>query len=258
MFEFQFESMALICLVFCRMAGTILLNPVFSRKNMDVRIKMTLVLCLTLLIYPTQSAAGLQGMADIEIIFAMISELFVGAVLSYVFSVYYYMLFFAGDIMDTQFGLSMAKVFDPGSNTQLSVSSNILNIVFLLYFFLTDSHLLMIRIFASSYDIIPPGAQEIVWNLYGFAATLFSSVFLLAFRLAMPFIAAEFVLEIALGILMKLIPQIHVFVINIQLKILLGLLLLLAFAGPVTAFLDNYLVIMLKNSQDVLRVMMGI
>ena len=52
-----------------------------------------------------------------------------------------------------------------------------------------------------------------------------------------------------MGILMKLIPQIHIFVINIQFKMLLGLILLLAFAAPVSSFLDNYMRIMLENLQ---------
>ena len=48
---------------------------------------------------------------------------------------------------------------------------------------------------------------------------------------------------------MKLIPQIHVFVINIQLKLLMGMVLLLAFASPIASFVDNYMRVMLENLQ---------
>ena len=58
-----------------------------------------------------------------------------------------------------------------------------------------------------------------------------------------------------MGVLMKLIPQIHVFVINIQLKMLLGILLLLLFAGPITSFLDNYIRLMFENMEGVLGLM---
>ncbi len=52
-----------------------------------------------------------------------------------------------------------------------------------------------------------------------------------------------------MGVLMKLIPQIHVFVINIQFKLLLGILMLLAFSSPIASFIDNYMRIMLENLQ---------
>ena len=67
--------------------------------------------------------------------------------------------------------------------------------------------------------------------------------------MALPFMAAEFVLELSMGVLMKLIPQIHVFVINIQFKLLLGILLLLAFANPIATFTDHYMRLMLENLQ---------
>lgn len=51
----------------------------------------------------------------------------------------------------------MAKVFDPGTSIQASMSGNLFNTMFLLYFFATDSHLLLIRIFIDSFRILPGG-----------------------------------------------------------------------------------------------------
>ena len=81
----------------------------------------------------------------------------------------------------------------------------------------------------------------------------FSSVFLLALRLALPYVAAEFILEICLGILMKLIPQIHVFVIQMQGKILLAIILLLALSVPMTQFIDNYIAEMFNSMNGALK-----
>ena len=51
---------------------------------------------------------------------------------------------------------------------------------------------------------------------------------------------------------MKLIPQIHVFVINIQIKVLLGIFLLLVMIQPITQILDRSLGEMIQNMQNVL------
>ena len=105
--------------------------------------------------------------------------------------------------MDTVFGLSMAKVFDPVSGTQVSVMGQLLQIVFVLYFFATGSHLVMIKIFAYSFDMIPPGAYTLlVEEISRFLLTLFNSAFLLMLKMSLPFIIAEFIVEAAMGILM--------------------------------------------------------
>ena len=240
-----------VLLVFARVAGMLGMNPLFARRNLPAMTRAGLTLLMTLLLAPAAApAAGPMGSLDLAA--GMLQELFVGFACGFVFQIFYYMLFFAGDFMDVQFGLSMAKVFDPGTSIQMSVSGNLLNLLFMLYLFATDSHLLLIRIFATSFWIVPAGGVSFSPQAARFFLELFASVFSLALRLALPFVAAEFVLELAMGVLMKLIPQIHVFVINIQFKLLLGILLLLAFSAPVASFLDNYMDLMFQNIEHAL------
>lgn len=244
-------------LVFARIGGLLGMNPLFARRNVPGVIRAGLTFLLTALIAPGVIVTGLSANNSLELAVGMLKELFLGFACGYVFQIYYYLLFFAGDLMDTHFGMSMAKVFDPGSSIQMSVSSTLLNILFILYIFATDSHLLMIRIFAGSFQVLPAGAVTFSQETARFFLELFMAVFSMGLRLALPFIAAEFVLELSMGVLMKLIPQIHIFVINIQFKMILGLLLLLAFAGPVASFTDNYMRIMFENLQYAFSALAG-
>ncbi|MEM1485271.1 flagellar biosynthetic protein FliR [Oscillospiraceae bacterium PP1C4] len=255
--EIVLENMTAFLLVFVRMAGMILFNPVFSRKNVPSQIRMGFILCLTILITPTIEASQLAAFSEFDVVAAMLKELAIGVVCGYVFQFFYYLLFFAGDLLDMQFGLSMAKIFDPGSNIQMSVSGNLLNIIFMLYLFATDSHLLLIKIMASSYQIIPAGATGLSLHITSFMLDLFISAFSLIIKLILPFIVAELIVEISMGVLMKLIPQIHVFVINIQFKLLFGMFMLLAFAHPVSAFVDNYIFVMFESIQKALHQMVA-
>ncbi|MEG0853961.1 MAG: flagellar biosynthetic protein FliR, partial [Angelakisella sp.] len=204
-------------------------------------------LCLTLMIAPNIPPA--PDFTPFETAFAIFREIFVGFVCGFVFQIFYLLLFFVGDFIDMQFGLSMAKVFDPGTNIQASISGKFFDIMFVLYFFATGSHLVMLKLFASSYLILPAGAQGMTLNAAKFVIEVFIAAFSLVIRLALPFVIAEFTVEMAMGVLMKLIPQIHVFVINMQIKVGLGLLLLILFAQPVSSFIDNYTVLMLENMQ---------
>ena len=231
----------------------ILFNPVFFRKNMISAAKLGLILCLTVLITPFVPVSDFDG-TTLDFIVCAAKEFFVGFIFSFVFNIYYYMLMFAADIMDTQFGFSMAKVMDPQTNIQSAIMGNLLNIVFMLYFFATNSHLILIDTAIHSYDVISAGAADIsIKNACSFGIDLFSSVCLLAIHLALPYVAAEFVLEVSMGLLMKLIPQIHVFVIEMQGKLLLAIILLIALAVPMTNFIDNYIAEMFKSIQYALK-----
>lgn len=242
-------------LVFARMSGMILSNPLLSRKNIPMRVRAGLVLALSLLIAPNLNGEAAALFNTVEMMMALAKEVALGLCFGLVFQIFYYMIFVAGDIMDTVFGLSMSKVFDPVSGTQVSVMGQMLQIVFALYFFATGSHLVLIKIFSYSFDMIPAGAYTLMLNeISSFILTLFNAAFILVLKLSLPFIVAEFLVEAAMGVLMKLIPQIHVFVINMQCKIITGLLLVLLFAQPLGNFIDNYIGVVLDNMQKLLTV----
>lgn len=250
--DFSFNDVSTFILVFCRMAGMILFNPLLSRRHIPAKVKIILSIGMTILVTPTVLGDAPAIQNDLALVFAMGRELFAGVACGFVFQIFYYLLFYAGDVMDVGFGLSMAKVFDPGTNIQMSQSGNLLQVFFVLYIFATNSHLLLIRIFTSSYMIIPVGAVTFGGEVGRFVAELFVQVCSLVIRLVLPFMAATFTMEIAMGILMKLIPQINVFVINLQSEILLGLTLLLLFSGPLSTFVDNYMNIMFQSIEKVL------
>ncbi len=240
-------------LVFARMGGMILANPLLSRKNVPIRVRVGLVLALSLLLAPIVDGGAIKSFQEIEMMMALFKETVLGVCFGLVFQIFYYMIFVAGDLMDTVFGLSMSKVFDPINGLQVSVMGQMLEIVFTLYFFAAGSHLIMIKIFAYSFEMIPPGAYTLLTDeISGFLLTLFNSALLLILKMSLPFIVAEFVVEAAMGILMKLIPQIHVFVINMQCKIMAGILLMFLFVQPLGDFIDKYIGSILDNIQKLL------
>lgn len=242
-------------LVFARMAGMVLVNPVFGRKGIPMRVRMGVVLALSVFVLPAAEAAGagISGLTTFGMADALIKEVLMGLVIGYIFQLFFYMMFVAGDLLDTVFGFSMGKVMDPVSGIQSSVFAQFLNVFFFLYFFATGSHLLMVKIFTYTYEVVPVGVTGFVSEaLLSYIIMLFGTVFSLVIRLALPFVAAEFVLEVTMGVLMKLIPQIHVFVINIQAKILLGLVLMMLFAYPVGGFMDGYISSMMREVQTVM------
>jgi len=253
--SFSIDAVNLFALVFCRIGGMIFFNPLLSRKNIPARFRIGLVLALTILIAPTTSTAAINSLSGFSLFFAMVKELFAGYCFGFLFQIYYYMIFVASDYIDMGFGLSMAKVFDPGTNIQTSLTGNLFQILFVVYFFITDCHLIFIKLIYSTFSIVGVGAYTFGANVGQFICTQFIAAFGLIMHLALPFMAASFILEIAMGVLMKLIPQINVFTVQFQFKIILGLGLLFLFSVSITDFIQSYINEIFAQMQNLLKVL---
>lgn len=238
-------------LIFARIAGLLLLNPIFGRRTIPTMVRMGYVLWLSLFLLPLVSTNRIV-VDDLTFILLLFKEILLGFSFAYVFQLYLLFLHFIGDLLDYQFGLSMSKVFDPGSQIQASITGNLLSWIFILMFFLSDTHLLWLRFIHSTFDHLPLDAWLNLTRLAGIMVDLFIVVFASTLRLAIPMLIAAFILEVAMGILMRLIPQIHVFVINIQAKILLNIVLLVLLMQPITHFLDTSWDVVMNQLQYIL------
>ncbi len=258
--DIAFANILVYLLVFVRLAGMLVFNPLLSRRNVPAQVRVGLVVFLALLISPLQPESVVEyvyGLGMVGLVVGIFKELFIGIVYGFVFQVFYYLLFFVGDVIDTDIGISMAKTFDPATNIQTGFSSSLVTILFVLYVFATDSHLALFQMFALSFEQINVGALQLSTNILSFGLTLFTQVVALVLRLAAPIMVAEFVLQFSMGVLMKFIPQITVFVINFQLRILIGLLLLFALAPFIGQFIDNYIDIMFASLVQASEIMVA-
>ncbi|MEG1993835.1 MAG: flagellar biosynthetic protein FliR [Oscillospiraceae bacterium] len=242
--NYAFNNLSIFTLVFARIAAILAFNPLFSRKNVPHTVRMALIFWLSIAVFPAVSQLS-PPQDPASFILALFTEILIGFFFSFVFIVFNYMLIFAGEILDMQLGLAMSKVFDPGTSIQMSVTSNLLNIIFVLYFFACDAHLAYINIIADSFGVVQIGAGIVGSQFLDFVVGMFTHSINLCIKLTLPFLAAQFTTEILMGVLMKMVPQIHVFVINIQVKLVMGIFLLFLYAYFIGDFIDKYMGIML-------------
>ena len=193
---------------------------------------------------PAPEFTGVIGFA-----FVIIRELFIGIVFGFFTNLILTVLLYAGEIMDTEVGLGMAKAYDPGTGVTMPVFGNYYYYLFVLYFFITESHLAYIRLFKLSYDMIPIGYHftDNTLDLALIIVMYFASVLELALKFAMPLLAVELIVEICMGIIMKAVPTIQIFVLNVQLKLIIGFITLIAAARPMSEFVDHLFGILWEN-----------
>lgn len=247
-------------LIFARVAGIFAFNPIFSRRNIPSRIKAGATMALALFISGSVISSSDLSVVNydsfLEYAVAIFLEIAVGLILGFLTNMFLSMLLYAGEIMDTSSGLGMAKIYDPATQTQQALFGTYMNYMFLIYFFITNSHLQMIRIYLLSYEIIPLGLEAINTNVLLVIVEYLGVLFTLALKLAMPVVMAEIIIEVCVGILMKTVPTIQVMTINIQLKVIAGLLLMFVLAVPMSDAIERYMADMMESIESVLPMIM--
>ena len=235
-----------------RISGFILFNPLLGRRNIPdpFRVGMTLVLSVFTASLTVQTVSVPVGIVELAV--RMLLELAVGFLLGMVANIFFYIPQLAGSIIDTQMGMTMNQMYDPGTSANMSVTGQILNALMTLLFFAAGGHLTLLRIFLTSGELVPYGQVAIGLPAYELLLELFVECTVLGIKLSMPILAAELIAQVGMGVLMKVIPQINVFAINIELKVIVGLALLLVLTVPFSEFLLQAEAAMLNALHDVL------
>lgn len=244
-------------LIFMRMSGFLLFNQLLGRSNLPAMVKTGMALVLSILVFGTAGTGVPQPDTLVELAFRLLLELGIGLVLGFVMRVVFSVVQIGGEVIDTQMGMTMAQIYDASSQANLSVTASLLNILLILDFFAENGHYTLMRLLTTSGELVPYGAAALGDGVYAYVIELFLACMLLAVKLAMPILAAELLGEVGMGVLMKAIPQINAFVINIELKVIIGLLLFFLLLTPINEFLLELESGMLSELGRILRLIGG-
>ena len=252
---FDWPEMTLLLYVMARVSGFILFNPILGRTNIPAAFRSGMVLVLTWFVMGvTTQQVPVPGSIP-ELVVRMLLEMALGYLLGIAVSFFFYIPQLAGSMIDTQMGMTMNQIYDSGSQSNMSVTGTLLNTLMILLFFAGNGHHTLLRIMITSGEIVGYGGVSIGNDIPNLALELFIECTVLAVKLCMPILAAELIGQLGMGVLMKVIPQINVFSINIELKVIIGLALLLMLMLPVSEFLLETEKTMLASLQNMLRLM---
>lgn len=243
-------------LIVMRMSGAIGVNPIFGSSNMPSRVKASFILVLSLVLY-----TGFDGTLQhepttmLEYGVMLVGELLFGIVLSFAMELSIMAVRFASSVMDYVMGLNMAQIYDPQYRTQMTISSGMYYAFIILLFFSTNGHLRLLSIFYDSAYQIPFGTVSLRPELAQAMLSAFEEGIMLGVQLAFPLIAMEMVAETAVGIMMRMIPQINVFSVNFQLKIIIGLGMMVFLFSPLADKLNMILDNIYQSLQQIVVLM---
>lgn len=250
MFDSVSENFNLFLLAVTRISGAFLFNPFLGKRSIPAIAKIGLAIMITIGIFPTLHQAEPEIASTVQFIVIVLKELLIGFGIGMIMQLCMSVALIAGDSVDMQLGLGMGRVYDPQSNVSMALSGSVYNTIFTLMFFASNGHLTLIKIVTESCQIFPLGNTFFNLKFGSYVVLLFGDVLVLALKLAIPIIAIELLTEAGLGVLMKIVPQINVFTVGLQVKLAVGLIVMLLTIPIASRVLDSSMTFMFERIQE--------
>jgi flagellar biosynthetic protein FliR len=221
-----------VMLLTVRIAAVLLLTPVLYAVTMPMMVRALVVVALACIVaMPFGHAASVAPADPAALTVAMLQEAAVGATLGLGILMAFAGFTVAGRLVDVQVGYGIGQVFDPLTRSRAPVLSAAFGLLAAVFFFIVDGHHALLRGIAYSVERFPVGRG---W--WGSAAAeplvrQAGALFALGFALAAPIVLGLLLVEFALGVVSRNLPQMNMLVMGIPVKILVGLLALAVWAA---------------------------
>jgi len=237
LFNFNPADFFSFLLTLMRISLVLFIMPFFGGRVTPAPVKAALCLILALALWPALSFPGNHFPANLwAIMLMLLGEITLGLTLALAVNFLFAAVQTGGQLIGFQMGFTMVSVADPITGVSEAVTAHFLYMVTLMIFLILDGHLFLIRGMAESFRLVPPGGLYLTPALGDQMLRLSSQIFVLAIKVAAPVMVAVFLVDLAIALVGRAAPQMHVLAFGFPLKIMTGLL----FLGLLFTILSRY------------------
>lgn len=233
------RELAINVFPFFRIAGVMMVAPVFGARLVPVRVRLALSVAATVLLAPvlpvTQTFELSFGAAVV-----VMQEVMIGMAMGFCLQMIFDALIVAGQTIAMGMGLGLATMIDPQRGVTVPVLSQFFVVLGLLIFLSLGGHLATMRLIADSFTLLPlgsPFATEGVWQLVTWGGQMFAG----AVRIALPAATALLIANIAFGVMSRAAPTLNLFAVGLPAGLLIGFVILVLNIGHLSALLAEFL-----------------
>ena len=234
------DHAAVFLLMLTRCSGIFMIAPFFGSLNIPVTIRAAAAFAFTLVLFPVVD--GLGTVAAPPSVWAcagsVLAELFIGWLIGFIAYVCFSAIHMAGKVMDMQVGFAVVNVMDPTSGQQIPLIGSLLYNLGIIVFLVTNGHHVIITALAESFRMVPLAAMQPNLSLTMLLVDFTNGIFVTGMKIAMPVTFAILLVNVALGILARTMPQMNIFVVGIPLQLMVGVGVLSMLLPFYVMFLD--------------------
>lgn len=225
--SFSIENFEYFLLILVRIASFMHISPFFGDSAVPSRVKIGLSAFTALFMYNIIDRPELSYVSAIGYAVLVVKEGITGLLIGFAANICNSIVIFAGNIIDMDIGLSMATEFNPALNSETTVTGNMYYYIVMLLMLVSNMNDYLIRAVCDSFSVVPLGGAQFKFDhLMGTMTQYMVDLFIIGFRIFLPFFACIMVLNCILGIMAKVAPQMNMFSVGIQIKILVGFIVL--------------------------------
>lgn len=225
---FSFADLEYFLMILMRIATFVFSAPFFGMSNVPRRVKIVFAVFLSYIVYGIIPNQAVEYNSVFAYALIVIKEALCGLIIGYGANICTAILNFAGHLADMDTGLSMASLYDPITKESVTISGTIFQYSVTLIMFISGLYQFVLMAIVDSFTLIPiNGAIFNTENLVLSMGKFMLDYLVIGFRICLPIFCGILLLNAVLGILAKVSPQLNMFAVGMQLKVLSGLALLL-------------------------------
>ncbi len=234
-FTFNLVYFEYFLLILVRIATFMFVAPFFNQQGIPAISKIGVASIVSILVLYTMHPTEALYTSAFGYGVLVVREATTGLIIGFAAYIASTIIVFAGNLIDMEIGFSMVTEFDPSQRMQVTITGSIYNYFMLMLLVVTNFHQYLIRAVVDSFSLIPLGGAKLDRDVLLSGITIaMVNYFIVAFRIMLPVFATLMIINCVLGIMAKVAPQMNMFAVGIQIKLLAGLavLLLVTFLFP--------------------------
>ncbi|BDH45345.1 flagellar biosynthetic protein FliR [Salmonella enterica subsp. enterica serovar Choleraesuis] len=223
---------------FLRILALVASAPILSERSVPARVKVGLALVITFLVAPLIPASQ-TPLFSLDGLWLGLRQIVIGITIGFTMQLAFAAIRMAGEIIGLQMGLSFATFFDPASQLSMPVLARFLDLLAMLLFLSMDGHLWLISVLVDTFFSLPLTGGGLPASVFLALARAGSTVFLSGLMLALPLVTLLLTLNVALGLLNRMSPQLSVFVVGFPVTLTAGIMVMAALMPLVAPFAEH-------------------
>ena len=198
--------------------------PIFSSRAIPIRAKIALAFFVALASQVSLPAMPIVGFNEVAALGAVAQQVVIGLAIGFSVRVVFAAVELAGEVVGFQMGLNFAAFFDPSMNAQTSALGRFLGQMAGLLFVVLNGHIMVLMAVTRSFDAFPVGGSVFEnldqLKLFQLGTDLFAS----GLWIALPMVGMLMFVNLALGIVSRVAPQMNIFAVGFPVTLAVGLL----------------------------------
>ncbi len=209
---------------FVRALALLAALPVFSQRAVPARVKIGLALFIALAAQPSLPPVTPVALDALPAFTQLAQQLLVGLTLGFAVRVVFSAVELGGELIGLQMGLNFAGFFDPVSASQGTASARFMGTIVAFLFVLIGGHLAIMAALVRSFEVFPVGGEPFAFLRATQPQVWGRELFSLGLWIALPLVGMLLFVNLVLGVIARVAPQISIFSVGFPLTLSVGLI----------------------------------